>query len=151
VVATIGAQDIQHLFAMRILLEGEAAALAAARIDRSTLDELLDAAEGLHHGRPDARWQRRWASHDAAFHDAIARATGNPLLTEDITRYHRLHRGLNRYRADARALQRAAAEHLAIVHALKDRDPERARQAMTMHLVEWRAYFSNRVLLVEDA
>jgi len=145
VVASVTGREAEEIFDMRLLLEGRACELAAGRIERGIISDLRAEAHALVGGRPTARWHERWTRHDSDFHHAIAAACGNRHLAADIGRYHRLHRGLNRYRADARSLQPAASEHLAIADALLARDARAAARAMRAHLVEWRAFFVARL------
>jgi len=74
---------------------------------------------------------------DLAFHEEIARASGNPVLAALVeglagrTSRTRLWRGLS----DEGAEDRAFVEHEAILAALAARDPDRARLRMATHLL----------------
>jgi DNA-binding GntR family transcriptional regulator len=141
VVARFAPEDVHEIFEMRKLLEGEAARRAATRIDRTTLARLRDAADSLAatKGHPD--WVARWADFDEAFHDEIARASGSPRLSQDISRYRMFHRSFNRLATNPACLARALDEHVRILDALDRRDPDRAGREMADHIHEWQAYF----------
>jgi DNA-binding GntR family transcriptional regulator len=135
---------IRDTFEMRRLLEGEAARLAATRIDRPALARLRALADALTESPDDAHWVSRWVDFDDEFHQAIALAAGSPRLGQDIARYRVLHRGLNRLTTTAGVLRQALGEHYQILEALERRDAAAARNAMAAHVQEWEAYFVNQ-------
>lgn len=141
VVAEFNADDIREVFELRRLLEGEAAALAAPRIARSTLQELRATADRLAKVWGQAGWVERWADFDEAFHTAVARASGSKRLCQEVVRYRTLHRGLNKTHTAADCLRQALEEHLTILDALDRRDPAAARAAMEAHIREWENFF----------
>jgi DNA-binding FadR family transcriptional regulator len=129
--------DAAAFHAVRRLLETEAAGLAALHIDddclarlRAVLDETARALveHPLDHDRlVDA---------DLAFHEEVARASGNPVLAALVVGLAgrasraRLWRGLS----DEGAEDRAFVEHEAILAAVAAHDPDRARLRMATHL-----------------
>ena len=75
---------------------------------------------------------------DRRFHLAIAAGTKNPFLEEfmQVLREPVLHL---MYALKSSGLSRAQTEHVAILKALKTRDPKEAHQAMHQHLqTYWR-------------
>jgi DNA-binding GntR family transcriptional regulator len=126
----------EDLFRLRLLLEPEAARLAAgapAPADRTDLTQAL-ATIPTGAGYPAYREQ---VALDARFHDTIAAAGGSPLLHEAISRL-RAHLHLYRlYRQSDAAVTMAAetaAEHHRIVRAITAGDPAAAAEAMRAHL-----------------
>lgn len=130
--------DAAAFHAVRRLLETEAAGLASLHIDdaglarlRAVLDETARALvqQPLDH--------ERLVDADLAFHQEIARASGNPVLAALVeglagrTSRTRLWRGLS----DVGAEDRAFVEHEAILAAIAARDPDRARLRMATHLL----------------
>jgi DNA-binding GntR family transcriptional regulator len=144
VVTRFSRDGIRDTFEMRRLLEGEAARLAATRIDRPALARLRALADALTESPDDAHWVSRWVDFDDEFHQAIALAAGSPRLGQDIARYRVLHRGLNRLTTTAGVLRQALGEHYQILEALERRDAAAARNAMAAHVQEWEAYFVNQ-------
>jgi DNA-binding GntR family transcriptional regulator len=141
VVVSLTAEDIFDVYEMRRILESEAAAKAAARMDRMTLDRLNASLKPFLESSRDAATIARWVEADDAFHDAIAHASGSPRLASDINRYRLLHRVFNRSHTDPTILAQAAREHAQILAAIGDRDASAARQAMQHHLEEWQRFF----------
>lgn len=125
---------LAHVFAFRRVLETGAAELAARGATARDLEQLkvvvCDQQRRLLDGSDDADL-------DAAFHQGLARATGNPVFVQALA-------ALAPLLAESRARdlqtpqrRRASAEHhLRILDALARRDPELARRAMDAHLRE---------------
>jgi len=145
VVVSFGPDDVRDIYEMRRILETEAAAKAAERIDRPTLLGLEATLRQFSKSKKTSASITRWVKLDDEFHAAIASAAGSPRLAADINRYRQLHRVFNRSHTDASVLQQAAEEHQRILDALKKRDPEQARQTMQVHLEEWQRFFANHL------
>src|SRR6056297_1676795 len=137
VVISFGTEDVHDVYEMRCILESEAAAKAAQRIDRPTLDRLQASLQAYQRTRGAAKQIAQWVKLDDEFHSAVATAAGSPRLAADIARYRQLHRIFNRSHTDPAVLGQAAEEHQRILAALTARDAEEARQAMRQHLQEW--------------
>ncbi|GAA0667025.1 FadR/GntR family transcriptional regulator [Kitasatospora atroaurantiaca] len=124
---------VLELTEVRKLFEPVATALAAARITDADLAEVERHLEAMRTAQDDVELLNR---HDAAFHRAVARATGNETLAtllEHIsgrTLRARVWRGL----VDADAAARTIAEHEVIHQALAARDPNLAQAAALMHV-----------------
>ena len=73
--------------------------------------------------------------HDIAFHNAVAAASGNPILSALVSMVSEEFRAQRQPRISrAQDLKEAADEHRAIYLALRVHDPDRARRAMHDHL-----------------
>ncbi len=137
-----------ELFEVRRLLEGAAAALAAARITetgRAELTRMLDRmaqAEGV----------EELVEADVGFHAVIARATGNAVLTSLLaslsTRTMRVR--LWRGRAVDNALDMTRDEHRRIYEAVMGGDPELARAAATAHIASGERWVRSQVASGEN-
>jgi GntR family transcriptional regulator, transcriptional repressor for pyruvate dehydrogenase complex len=130
-----------HLLEARRVLEGEAAMLAAQRIDDEQiagLRELLDV-------MPDCDTVEAFVANDIAFHRAIAVASGNPVIAKLLeslsgpTVRARIWRGIT----EGGAIDRTIAEHRAIFVALEQRRPELAQAWMTVHLASVEAWLES--------
>lgn len=128
--------DLARIFELRMVFETAAAAAAANRRSPRQLARIRRALDAMGQAvaqRADA------VKPDAAFHVAIAEATGNhyfqafvEFLETGLRRSIEASRsGLRRSDERARAVHR---EHEVICQAIADRDPERARAAMLLHL-----------------
>ncbi|MGJ8562174.1 MAG: FadR/GntR family transcriptional regulator [Alphaproteobacteria bacterium] len=119
----------------RVLFEAESAALAAPIITDETIQELEGYIE-IMSGKPDGTMSADDA--DAAFHNAIARATNNQAIIFVIDSMWKM-------RSKAAQLQKVYRdvcdndpshredEHLAILKALRNRDSGAARRTMRAH------------------
>ncbi|MFJ9250998.1 FadR/GntR family transcriptional regulator [Streptomyces sp. NPDC101776] len=121
------------LMEVRRLLEPMTTALAATRISDEALAEVKRHLDAMREARDDVE---RLNSHDAAFHRAVASATGNDTLLTILegvsgrTLRARVWRGL----VDAQAAGRTLAEHEAIFDALAARDATLSQAAALMHV-----------------
>jgi GntR family transcriptional regulator, rspAB operon transcriptional repressor len=141
VIGRVSEADVEEIFDMRRLLEGEAARRAASRMDRATLARLRAAADELAKKGKRSGALARWADFDDQFHEAIAAACGSSRLAADIRRYRMVHHALNRLRMTEDLIPQALQEHVAILAGLESRDAERAAAAMDEHLREWKAFY----------
>ncbi len=133
-VARLARQDIIEIYEVRGHLEAAAAELAATRMLPETLARLRQQAESLVADTSAADWARRAIDFDLDFHAAVAEASGNRRLRDDIARYRRLVRCFCRLTGSSRNLQAALIEHLSILEALERRRPATARKAMQTHI-----------------
>lgn len=134
----------------RLLIEGEAAALAATHITDEELDELdrlVDAiaTENLRdEGSEEA---------DREFHLLIARATRNAAMVHTIERLWDMRASspetaILLAKARAAKVKPVVKEHRAIASALRSRKPARARTAMRAHLA---AVIDHLLFALEEA
>lgn len=120
----------------RLVIEGEAAALAAMHITDAELDELDVLVKQINseNRRPDGM-----DNADREFHFLIARATRNAALVNAIEQLWLLRASspdiaLLLGKARAAKVMPVVAEHRAVAVALRGRDPAKARAAMRDHL-----------------
>lgn len=117
----------------RLLVESEAAALAAKNISDDALDQLEQLIETMATSTEELS-----LAADQDFHATIARASGNAALIFSINNLWRMRRELPQvvrvYESvcEDDAASRAA-EHLHILEALRSRNPTSARLAMREH------------------
>jgi DNA-binding FadR family transcriptional regulator len=120
------------LLAVRLLVEPESAALAAANANGVQLAAMETAHQLLQSGNP--------RDHDRAFHLAIAEGSGNRALINVIS--HILHlrddsavlHRLEEHFVTSGVWKQVVVEHAAILNAIAGGDVEGARQAMQTHL-----------------
>lgn len=128
--------DIQRCFEFRETIESETAALAACRRNQALLDELAAILRRLEHATTDHVHRD---DIDLEFHLAIARAANNQYFTsallalrDQISVGMKLH-GMALLEPSGK-LEQSTQEHAAILSAIQDRDPDRAREAMRLHI-----------------
>lgn len=124
------AASVQHLFEIRRPLELEIAALAAQRATdadisamQATIDEQLE-----------SRSVKKQMECDRRFHELLANATGNSLFQMLLATIAPMLNESRRTTLSRVGTGRAVEGHVAILEAIRDRDVERARNAMALHL-----------------
>jgi DNA-binding GntR family transcriptional regulator len=137
-IADIGVTLIHEAFQFRTVLEVAAVRLFTASAPDSTLAALERDTTGVLRGfdsvNDDPRLLDRALQVDWGMHDLIVESLGNRIMTAahqqnfDKIRMIRLHGRSRRY------LPLAMEEHLAVIQALKRRDPDAAAAALEHHL-----------------
>ena len=143
VVQPYSMETFLHALAVRRLLEGETARLAAGKIDSRLLAEMRERIARLRReGLGDGGRQD-----DRDFHAAIAQASGNPVLATTIGDLRKRTAMFRLGRLPER-LDQVCDEHLAIVDALQSGDGETARTAMQRHIDNVRAHLLQRLTAI---
>jgi len=120
----------------RLLIEGEAAALAATQINEAELAALEKLIQDI---AIENQTQGGQEESDRAFHLAIALATRNTALFNSVEELWRLRKtspesALLHEKARTANVKPVVDEHSAILEALRAHDPSQARAAMHSHL-----------------
>lgn len=127
--------SVLSLLELRIAIETEAAALAAQRCSPDQEEAMMAALANL---RTEMQAGRNAVEADFAFHKSIAAASGNPRFIDMLTMFGEalIPRGLvsDAVNTDPAYLLALDGEHMAVVQAIQNRDPEAARCAMRDHL-----------------
>jgi len=143
VVQPYSMETFLHVLAVRRLLEGETARLAAGKIAPAVIAELRERIARLRReGLGDGGRQD-----DRDFHAAIAQASGNPVLATTIGDLRKRTAMFRLGRLPER-LDQVCDEHLAIVDALASGDGETARTAMQGHIDNVRAHLLQRLTTI---
>ena len=143
VVRPYSMEEFLHALAVRRLLEGEAARLAAGKVSAELLAAARERIERLRvEGLADVARQD-----DRDFHAAIAQASGNPVLATTIADLRKRTAMFRLGRLPERRDQ-VCDEHLAIVDALERGDGEAARRAMQTHIDNVRAHLLQRLTAI---
>jgi DNA-binding GntR family transcriptional regulator len=130
----VRALEVMELYAMREILEGAAARLAAQQISAAELGMLRDLASDFDAQREDPVEMARI---NRLFHDAIVNAARNRylrLMLEDLQDGIAL-LGITTFSVADRAVT-ASAEHLAIVEALARHDADGSAELAAVHIRE---------------
>jgi DNA-binding GntR family transcriptional regulator len=148
-VRKIEPHDLLEIYPIRAALEGLAASAAATRIDEQGLAQLDDLIrlmlEAARNGDRDGL-----AKHDTAFHQAIIRASGNKML-EHVWQTMRLaFTTAVTYTMTRRTLEELAERHIAVLDALRTRDPILAEAAIRKHIDEPREWVLNIIKAKEE-
>ena len=133
-VSRVDVGDLAGLSEVRMALECHAARLAAERAtadDRATIAALLDELNGSA-GEHD---ERTLIDLDQRIHRHVYRCTHNPFLEETLNEYYVLTLRIWFLALDRVArLEDAVSEHRELLEAIRDREPERAENAMRRHV-----------------
>lgn len=143
----IDVQDVQHTFFLRMLLEPEAAALAATRASGDQLKRLSELASLPPADRPGSSQADRLLR-NRLFHVALAEASGIPRLIAIVSSLHEeVERFYNSERLRASG-DPTGQHHHTILEAVVTGDAERARSLMTESIKASRQHLIE--LLLED-
>jgi GntR family transcriptional repressor for pyruvate dehydrogenase complex len=126
-----------ELFEARRLLEVGVAGLAAERATPEQLAAMADEVAGMFAGLGDPQ---QHLTHDVRFHRAVAAGANNTAVGALIEMVSGLFFELRRSSIEHAAdLRESAEQHRRIYLAIRARDPEKARAAMTEHLLSAQA------------
>ena len=124
--------DVAELFEIRRILEGESAALAAARRTRAQLDSMAEAIDGMVAGLPS---EEEFINADLRFHLKVAEATRNRVAIHLMDAIRGLlRRALSSSYHVAGSPERAIEMHRLILEAIRERRPDLARERMQKHV-----------------
>lgn len=130
------------LLEVREALEGTAAELAARRATAADVAEIERQHKMVER---EVRAQRIYFRQNALFHKAIATAAHNPVLAESVNLVvGQVREYRERLMREAPLMpQRDVKEHLAILSAIRRRDPDGAREAMIAHIRSYARVIEN--------
>jgi DNA-binding GntR family transcriptional regulator len=132
-VTPVTVKDMNDLFAIREMLEGSAAALAAENLTAEELDE-LDRLADVNYELGENASVRSFVEANQAFHAAIARASRNPRLHALVISHLEECARLFYMGARMRDVNpETNRDHHEIVEVLRKRDAQAARAAMVRH------------------
>jgi DNA-binding GntR family transcriptional regulator len=135
IVRPFGPTQLSEIFYVRALLEADATRLACPQIDRAALADIKSQASELM-TKTSPHWPAGVVSSDDNFHSLIANSCGNQRLKEEIFRYRSLLTCIRRAVADHHyPFDLALPEHLEVIEALLQKEPDKAAKAMTRHIL----------------
>ena len=129
-----------EMYETRRILETEAAGLAAERATPEHLATLAEEVAGLFANRDNPN---QFLVHDINFHRGVADAAKNPIIGALVGMVSALYyerRKATAERASASDLRDAAEAHRRIYQAIRSRDANSARRAMSDHLLQASRY-----------
>ena len=134
-------KQLRDLFELREVLELATAERAARRITDEQIEELCRVYTG-YTGDDDDSYDR-YTAENRRFHCLIAQAAGNQEVAELLAH---LHDRLARFMVLRHAGETMQYTHARIVDALRQRDPDAARQAMRDELLDTRRVVLDRLI-----
>ena len=134
VVRSLGTAEVVELYALREILEGAAARLAAQQATAPEIDELAEIEATMSSGNHDARELARL---NRLFHEAIFRSAHNRYLDAALQELQDSISllGSTTFSVDGRPMS-SAREHKDIVAGITSRDPDKAEAAARLHIRE---------------
>jgi DNA-binding FadR family transcriptional regulator len=137
----LGRASLLHVTEARLIVEAEAAGLAAVRSTPEDTDRLEAAIESFRHrldegAAPDSR--------DLQFHVCIAEASKNPIILVMIRSLMEiLFQSISSYSLDRGRSEMIVTQHREILESIRARDPEKARALMIEHVAAMRSLFKD--------
>lgn len=131
----ISRRRFDELYELRLLLEPEAAARAARRMDDQKLAELREVAGVMsrRNGGDERVRYSAFARLDSVFHDRILEIAGNDLIRQTLAHQH-THFHIFRLMFHSRVTEEALDEHQALLKAFEAGDGKAAKRAMREHI-----------------
>ena len=122
------------MFEARRTLEVSIVRMAAESAAPEDLAGISDAVTGMFATCDDPQ---AFLLHDIRFHDAVGKASGNPILASVVEMISALFYEQRRKTVDRGGnLRSVAAVHWRIYEAIRDREPGRAANLMSEHLIQ---------------
>jgi GntR family transcriptional repressor for pyruvate dehydrogenase complex len=124
--------SVEELFEARLIIEAGLAELAAERATESDIAALIEEVEGMKSNTGDPE---EFLKHDVRFHQAIARAANNKLMSGVMDTVAQLLFHIRRQTiTQASDLDEAIEWHEKIIAAIRKHDPKRAKETLSGHL-----------------
>jgi GntR family transcriptional repressor for pyruvate dehydrogenase complex len=124
--------SVEELFEARLIIEAGLAELAAERATESDIADLIEEVEEMKANTGDPE---EFLKHDVRFHQAMARAANNKLMSGVMDTVAELLFHIRRQNvAHASDLEEAIEWHEKIVVAIRKHDPKRAKETLSGHL-----------------
>lgn len=129
-------RKFEEIYEVRLLLEPHAAAQAARAADREGVDALRELSNAMDElqVRDAASGYGQFAILDAKFHARLWELAGNALIANTLALLY-THMHLFRLRFHSAVARDAVQEHMAVIHAIQEGNPQAAAAAMERHVV----------------
>jgi GntR family transcriptional regulator, transcriptional repressor for pyruvate dehydrogenase complex len=124
--------SVEELFEARLIIEAGLAELAAERATEADIAALIEEVEEMKANTGDPE---EFLKHDVRFHQAMARAANNKLMSGVMDTVAQLLFHIRRQNvAQASDLEEAIDWHEKIIVAMQKHDPKRAKETISGHL-----------------
>lgn len=134
IVASIGAEDLIHIYQLREVLEGLAGRIAAEHIDKAGLAELESILEA-HTAAVRAGDVETHMELDARFHRVIRESSDNSRLIDSLNRLQgQIRLAMATTHLLGGGMEKALSEHRSIIDSLRKGDPRDAETVSRNHI-----------------
>jgi len=131
----------KDLYEMRLMFEPQAAYYAALRAGDEELEAIFR--YGALNERNIRKKDPQWDDTEQKFHNSIASATHNPFITALLPIFNRaIHHGILLANEAPQVAEMTLHDHRVLMQYLKDRNPEGAKAAMYLHIINTMREFS---------
>jgi DNA-binding GntR family transcriptional regulator len=138
-VASLSITDLQQIFELRLVIEPQAAAMAAERATSADLAVMTASVAQLEQADPNGSPQV-YIEIDRSFHRAVARAAHNRFLESTLSRMYNLNLRLWYLALDRIGpMRQAIEEHTRVLEAIRRREGPTAAAAMREHIAHFQA------------
>jgi DNA-binding FadR family transcriptional regulator len=136
--------NAKDLYEMRLMFEPQAAYYACLRASEEELETIF------RYGELDEEMILRrdplWDESEQKFHNSIASATHNQFITALLPIFNRaIHQGIILANQSPQAAEGTIHEHRLLMRYLRDRNPEGAKAAMYLHMINTMHQFAIEV------
>ena len=133
--------NLKDLYEMRLMFEPQAAYYACIRASDEELETIF------HYGELDEQMIRRrdplWDETEQKFHNAIASATHNQFITSLLPIFNRaIRQGVILANESPQVAEQTLNDHRLLMQYLRDRNPQGAKAAMHLHMMNTMRIFS---------
>lgn len=126
--------NTKDLYEMRLMFEPQAAYYATLRAGSDELDEIFRYCEL--NEQMIRNQDPQWDETEQKFHNSIASATHNPFITSLLPIFNRaIHHGILLANEAPEVAEMTLHDHRVLTQYLKDRNPEGAKAAMQLHII----------------
>ncbi len=126
--------NTKDLYEMRLMFEPQAAYYATLRAGSDELDEIFRYCEL--NEQMIRNQDPQWDETEQKFHNSIASATHNPFITSLLPIFNRaIHHGILLANEAPEVAEMTLHDHRVLTQYLKDRNPEGAKTAMQLHII----------------
>ena len=126
--------NTKDLYEMRLMFEPQAAYYACLRASKEDLEEIFRFGEL--NEQMIKNQDPQWDETEQKFHNSIASATHNPFITALLPIFNRaIHHGILLANEAPEVAEMTLHDHRVLMDYLRDRNPEGAKTAMQLHII----------------
>lgn len=131
----LGEHNLDNILTVRTMLEDTSSRLAAGKASDSEIDEISAIVSSAQEAFSNYNFQK-FLEYDIDFHLSIARGSHNQIIYELLLTSRKLLTHISKSGLlGIEDMVGVDSEHVAILNAIRNRDPQKAQEAMAVHMV----------------